>query len=93
MNSFDSAATRSVQIVVPTDAPNAMYYVCTNHERMGHSITVNSDIQGDYKRHADGHSKILGVAFDGYPIYGPYGYSSEMNSSFCCYQNEVSLVI
>ena len=81
VNSFDSAATRSVQIVVPTDAPNAMYYVCTNHERMGHSITVNSDIQGDYKRHADGHSKILGVAFDGYPIYGPYGYSSEMNSS------------
>mgnify|MGYP006125996057 CR=1 FL=1 len=23
-----------------------------------------------------GHSKILGFAFDGYPIYGPYGYSN-----------------
>ena len=28
----------------------------------------------DYSRHADGHSKILGMSFDGYPIYGPYGY-------------------
>ena len=26
--------------------------------------------------HADGHSRILGYAFDGNPIYGPYGYSN-----------------
>lgn len=26
--------------------------------------------------HADGHSKILGFALDGYPIYGPYGYAT-----------------
>jgi hypothetical protein len=25
--------------------------------------------------HLDGHSKIIGFALDGYPIYGPYGYS------------------
>lgn len=25
--------------------------------------------------HANGHSKIIGFALDGYPIYGPYGYS------------------
>jgi hypothetical protein len=30
----------------------------------------------DYSRHPDGHSKILGVSFDGYPIYGPWGYNS-----------------
>ncbi|AFD02698.1 hypothetical protein Syn7803C97_80 [Synechococcus phage S-MbCM6] len=30
----------------------------------------------DYSRHADGHSKIIGVAYDGYPIYGPFGYTS-----------------
>ena len=29
----------------------------------------------DYSRHVDGHSKILGMSFDGYPIYGPYGYT------------------
>jgi hypothetical protein len=28
----------------------------------------------DKSRHVDGHSKILGMSFDGYPIYGPYGY-------------------
>jgi len=28
----------------------------------------------DHMRHADGHSKIIGFCFDGYPIYGPYGY-------------------
>lgn len=30
----------------------------------------------DYSRHANGHSKILGMSFDGYPIYGPWGYTS-----------------
>ncbi|MCX6895186.1 MAG: YHYH protein, partial [Verrucomicrobia bacterium] len=28
-----------------------------------------------------GHSPILGWAFDGYPIYGPYGYSNATNTS------------
>ena len=28
----------------------------------------------DYSRRSDGHSKILGMSYDGYPIYGPYGY-------------------
>ena len=41
----------------------------------------------DYSRHANGHSKILGMSFDGYPIYGPYGYTNNttigrMTSSF-----------
>lgn len=31
--------------------------------------------------HPDGHSKILGFANDGYPIYGPYGYSQATNSA------------
>ena len=30
----------------------------------------------DRARHTDGHSKILGMSYDGYPIYGPYGYGS-----------------
>ena len=79
--SFDNAATRSVTIVVPLDAPNTLYYVCDSHQKEGNSITQNDNIQGDYRRHANGHSKILGIAYDGYPIYGPYGYSSEMDDS------------
>ncbi len=27
------------------------------------------------------HSPLVGFAFDGYPVYGPYGYSTAMNSS------------
>ena len=30
----------------------------------------------DKSRHSDGHSKIIGYAFDGFPIYGPYGYTT-----------------
>lgn len=30
----------------------------------------------DYSRHVTGHSRILGISYDGYPIYGPYGYDS-----------------
>lgn len=31
--------------------------------------------------HTDGHSKILGYAFDGRPIYGPYGYSNGVSGA------------
>jgi hypothetical protein len=30
---------------------------------------------------SDGHSKILGFSIDGYPIYGPYGYSSPLSAT------------
>jgi len=35
----------------------------------------------DYSRHTDGHSKIIGMSYDGYPIYGPYGYNSSGNAA------------
>ena len=31
--------------------------------------------------HSDGHSKIIGIAFDGYPIYGNRGYSNAQDKS------------
>ena len=33
----------------------------------------------DYIRHTNGHSKIVGFCFDGYPIYGSYGYDASFN--------------
>ena len=39
------------------------YYSATQHK-------------GNFFRHPDGHSKIVGFCFDGYPIYGPFGYNS-----------------
>jgi hypothetical protein len=56
-----------------------------------------SNFSGDLFRHADGHSKIVGYAFDGYPIYGPYAYSdfndpasvvTRMTSSYQLYSSE-----
>ena len=41
----------------------------------GSAYISQSDFGGDNFRHPDGHSKIIGYAFDGYPIYGPYGYT------------------
>ena len=35
-----------------------------------------SQYNGDNLRHPDGHSKILGYAFDGFPVYGPYLYNN-----------------
>lgn len=32
-------------------------------------------------RHIDGHSKLIGWAADGYPIYGPYGYLNPTNNT------------
>ena len=37
-----------------------------------------SNFNGDKLRHTDGHSKILGISYDGYPIYGPYGYKKPL---------------
>lgn len=49
------------------------YYLATNYN-------------GNIFRHRDGHSKILGLSLDGYPIYGPYGYDGtnviRMQSSY-----------
>lgn len=42
--------------------------------RENNSYYSGSNFQGDRFRHADGHSKIIGYCFDGYPIYGPFGY-------------------
>jgi len=37
-------------------------------------------LTNDYSRHVTGHSRILGLSFDGYPIYGPYGYDASGNA-------------
>ena len=38
---FNAATQRSVEIVVPANAPATLYYVCANHSKMGNSIAVN----------------------------------------------------
>ena len=49
--------------------------------RRGSSIASYNDYygstqyNGDNIRHPDGHSKMVGISFDGFPIYGPFGYT------------------
>ena len=41
----------------------------------------SSQYNGDNLRHPDGHSKMVGIAFDGFPVYGPYIYSSPWDNN------------
>ena len=56
---------------VEDDEPPNNYYT-----RRYYQSDANDPNTIDRSRHTDGHSKILGMSFDGYPIYGPYGYNS-----------------
>tara|TARA_B100000131_G_scaffold99906_1_gene97018 strand:+ start:681 stop:4850 length:4170 start_codon:yes stop_codon:yes gene_type:complete len=62
--SFDST--------IDNTAPTNDYYVTGYYQS-----DANDPNTIDYSRHVDGHSKILGMSYDGYPIYGPYGYKAD----------------
>lgn len=42
-------------------------------------VNINPYLAGSLT-HTNGHSKILGFALDGYPIYGPYGYNIALDA-------------
>lgn len=54
------------------DPPSLNDYYITNYYDDG----VN---QPDLSRYQNGHSKIIGISIDGYPIYGPWGYDASKN--------------
>lgn len=39
----------------------------------------SSHYNGDFFRHPDGHSKIIGFSLDGFPIYGPFSYEDRLD--------------
>ena len=51
------------------------------HVYQANTYYQGTNYSGDHWRHTDGHSKILGYAYDGYPIYGPFGYSTATDST------------
>ena len=53
------------------ERPENDYYV-----RDYYQSDANNAATIDRSRHVDGHSKVIGMSFDGYPIYGPWGYNS-----------------
>ena len=54
-----------------------------NHQKVtqANEYYNSSKFNNDKLRHPDGHSKIVGYCFDGYPIYGPYGYTIATDST------------
>jgi len=67
-------------------APDGGYHYHANPRalrfQLGDNISYNSATDTYTENATDlRHSPILGWAYDGYPIYGPYGYSSAMNAS------------
>ena len=57
-------------------------YVYTNSKFITANAWGNvSGFTNGYLDPATNHSKLIGFAADGYPIYGPFGYSNPLNSS------------
>lgn len=73
-----------------TDAPNIYHYhdfsftdawktgIGATSKKAGVAELSILPYLNDSLVHTDGHSKIIGFAIDGYPIYGPYGYSNPL---------------
>ena len=55
-------------------------YYYTDDRFIRNDAWVITDTWNSDYTHDNGHSKIIGFAADGYPIYGPYGYSIPTNS-------------
>ncbi|AOO10235.1 hypothetical protein RW01021201_087 [Synechococcus phage S-RIM8] len=85
-NSFTSLRTVTVSIPPDVRRENQIVYIYqanSSGSTFDHyglkSITFGGG-EDDFSRHPDGHSKILGMSFDGYPIYGPFGYFGQNNA-------------
>lgn len=78
IGTFDPAFSHQQQTgVVHFHAnPKALRYQL--NDNMTYTTATTTYAESAAAKH---HSPILGWAFDGYPIYGPYGYSSPMNSA------------
>ena len=62
--------------LVGDDDPLPNDYYITDYKINYGSAIGGSGGSIDYSRHVTGHSRILGMSFDGYPIYGPYGFDA-----------------
>ena len=65
----------------------------TNKMYAANAYFNQTDFNGDKYRHIDGHSKIVGYCFDGYPIYGPYGYATGTDNNSAVIQMSSSYIV
>jgi YHYH protein len=77
-NGWNTPKFYNSNIYFSTDSyqgPDIANYGYLNNRPSGITTTT------DFMRHVDGHSKIVGFCFDGYPIYGPFGYTDGNSAS------------
>ena len=80
--SFDTIKTVTVGIPPDSRNENQLVYVYmlgadgSSFDHWGLRAVTYGGGDDDFARHPNGHSKIIGMSFDGYPIYGPFGYDS-----------------
>ena len=55
------------------------YAILANPKKL--RLALGDNINSLYQETVTGHSKIIGYAYDGNPIYGPYGYTDPLDSS------------
>jgi hypothetical protein len=67
--------------------PSGVYHTHQNPIALRYQLGDHVDYSSSTKNYSEGtntvtkHSPILGWAYDGYPIYGPYGYSVSNNAA------------
>lgn len=76
LDGFDNAMGHPAPIGTGTGGPNAPLREGRYHHHQN-PIALRAQLGDD----GSGHSPILGFAFDGFPIYGPYAFADPVNSS------------
>ncbi len=77
-NALDGFSYNNLNIwhrnAVVAEAPS--FDVCLGHPAQGGVYHHHQNPRCLYRTDSTLHSQLLGYAFDGYPVYGPYGYAS-----------------
>jgi hypothetical protein len=89
----NGAQLGTTTFIVPNDAPATLYYICQFHGTMTGVINITNTYgvtglaecnvipyYAGSLTQPDGHSKIMGICADGYPVYGPYGYATSTDA-------------
>ena len=92
VNNFDKFKIKNTNNHLASDQYGEIGYFSgkfiNDISNLDNSYIKDSNFKGDKLRHSNGHSKILGISYDGYPIYGPYGYLDKNYNSNLILVNE-----
>ena len=81
--SLDELSLNNIQTIRPYSAKYSDQKLISSNGELKYSIVGYSTQIGEdqYGQETGRHSPIIGWAYDGNPIYGPYGYSNPLDSS------------